>query len=133
MAQALAEKLEHTGPAEKERMASVPQRKQLARTPEPPLPRGEGTERSVQSKIMRGRESRWARAAPWRERRIKAGAWRGKGGLHSERRQAPRRKGSASKKSLPRRSERRYERVSGRKSSPRRSAQLWFHSKSGQT
>ena len=32
MAQASAEKLEQTGPAEKERVASVPQRKQLART-----------------------------------------------------------------------------------------------------
>ena len=47
MAQASAEKLEHTGPAEKERVASVPQRKQLARTPEPPLPKGKGTEPSV--------------------------------------------------------------------------------------
>ena len=44
-----SEKLEHTGPAEKERVASVPQREQLARTPEPPLPKGEGTEPSVQS------------------------------------------------------------------------------------
>ena len=34
MAQASAEKLEHTGPDEKERVASVPQRKQLASTPE---------------------------------------------------------------------------------------------------
>ena len=49
MAQALAEKLEHTGPAEKERVASVPQREQLARTTEPPLPKGKGTEPSVQS------------------------------------------------------------------------------------
>ena len=32
MAQALAEKLEQTGPAEKKRVASVPQREQLART-----------------------------------------------------------------------------------------------------
>ena len=47
MAQASAEKLEHTGPAEKEGVASVPQRKQLARTPEPPLPKGK--EPSVQS------------------------------------------------------------------------------------
>ena len=39
MAQASAEKLEHTGPAEKERVASVPQREQLARTPEQPLPK----------------------------------------------------------------------------------------------
>ena len=35
MAQASAEKLEHTGPAEIKRVASVPQRKQLARTPKP--------------------------------------------------------------------------------------------------
>ena len=47
MAQASAEKLEHTGPAEKERVASVPQREQLASTPEPPLTKG--TEPSVKS------------------------------------------------------------------------------------
>ena len=39
MAQASAEKLEHTGPAEKKRVASVPQREQLANTPKPPLPK----------------------------------------------------------------------------------------------
>ena len=44
-----AEKFKHTGPAEKERVASVPQIEQLARTPEPPLPKGKGTEPSVQS------------------------------------------------------------------------------------
>ena len=49
MAQASAEKLEHTGPAEKETVASLPQREQLASTPDPPLLRGEGTELSVQS------------------------------------------------------------------------------------
>ena len=48
MAQASVEKLEHTGPAEKERVASAPHREQLASAPEPPLTR-EGTERSVQS------------------------------------------------------------------------------------
>ena len=47
MAQASAEKLEQTGPAEKERVASVPQREQLA--PQLPLPKGKGTEPSVQS------------------------------------------------------------------------------------
>ena len=77
MAQASAVKLEHTGPAEKERVASAPHREQLARTPEP-----------------------------------------GKGGLHRERGQIPRRKGRASKKSLPRTSRRKHERVSGRKSFP---------------
>ena len=69
MAQASAEKLENTGPAEKERVVSVPQREQLERTPEPPLPNGKGTEPSVQSTRSRGgRVSRWARAAPWQER-----------------------------------------------------------------
>ena len=42
-------KLEHTEPAEKERVASVPQREQLASTLEPPLPKGKGTQPSVQS------------------------------------------------------------------------------------
>ena len=65
MAQASAKTLEHTGPGEKKGVASVPQREQLASTPEPSLPRGEGTEPSVQSTRPRGRrESRWARAAP---------------------------------------------------------------------
>ena len=49
MAQASAEKHEHTGPVEEERVGSVPQREYLARTPEPPLPKGKGTEPSVQS------------------------------------------------------------------------------------
>ena len=50
-----------------------------------------------------------------RERRIRARAWRGKGGLHSEERKISRRNGRASKKSLPMRSERKYVWVSGRK------------------
>ena len=49
MAQASAEKLKHTGPAEKEKVASVPQREQLASTPEPPMPKGKGRDPSVQS------------------------------------------------------------------------------------
>ena len=72
MAQALAEKLEHTEPAEKERVASVPQREQLARTSKPPLPKGKGTEPSVQSTRSWGGgrgESRWTRAAPWRDQK----------------------------------------------------------------
>ena len=39
MVQASAKKLEQTGLAEKEKMVSVPQSKQLARTPELPLPK----------------------------------------------------------------------------------------------
>ena len=69
MALASAEKLEHTGPVEKERVASVPHREQLGRTPEPALPKGKGTEPSVQSTRSWGRrESRWARVALSRER-----------------------------------------------------------------
>ena len=49
MAQALAEKLKHTGPAENKRVASVPHREQLASTPKLPLPKEKGTEASVQS------------------------------------------------------------------------------------
>ena len=40
MAQASAKKLEHTGPAEKKMIGSVPQTEQLASTPEPFLPKG---------------------------------------------------------------------------------------------
>ena len=40
MAQASAENPEHTGPAEKEKVASVPQKEQLASMPEPSLPKG---------------------------------------------------------------------------------------------
>ena len=49
MAQTLVETLDTTGPPKKNRMASVPQRVQLASTPEPPLPRGKGTKPYVQS------------------------------------------------------------------------------------
>ena len=51
-------KTEHTGPAQKERVASVPQREQLARTSELPLPKGKGKQSSVQSTRSCGRESR---------------------------------------------------------------------------
>ena len=49
MAWASAEKLEHTGPAEKDGVASVPQREQLASMPELPLPKGKRTKPSDQS------------------------------------------------------------------------------------
>ena len=59
MVQASAEKLEHTGPAEKERVASVPQRDQLASMPEPLLPKQKGAVPSVNQKAPdhKGRES----------------------------------------------------------------------------
>ena len=75
MAQASAEKLEHTEPAEKERVASVPQREQLARTPEPPLPRGKGTGSSVQSTRSRGERVKVGESRTLaRERRIRTRA-----------------------------------------------------------
>ena len=40
MAQTSAEKLEHTGPVKKKRVASVPQSEQAASMPEPQLPKG---------------------------------------------------------------------------------------------
>ena len=111
--QASVEKLEHTGPAEKERVASVPQREQLVRTSEPPLPKGNKAV-CPEYQIMRGERVKVGESRILaRERRIRARAWRGKGRLHGERRQIPRRKGRASKKSLPRTSRRKHERVSG--------------------
>ena len=113
---ASAEKLEHTGPAEKERVASVPQKEQLASTPEPLSPKGKGTKPSVQStrswggEIVKVGESRTLVS----ESGIRAGACSVRGRFHREGRQIPRRRGRASKKSLPRKSRRKHERVSGR-------------------
>ena len=125
MAQASAEKLEQTGPAEKESGLSATE--QLARTLEPPLPKGK--EQSHLSRVPdhQGGESKVS------EREIRARAWRGKGGLHSEERQIQSRRGRANEKSLPRRCRRKHEQVSGHKSSLGGSAEFWFHSKSGQT
>ena len=80
MGQALAENLEHTGPAEKERVASVPQREQLASTPELPLPKGKGTERLSRAANREGRERVKVNESRIlaREVRIRAGAWREK-------------------------------------------------------
>ena len=124
MAQASVEELEHTGPAEMERVALVPQTEQLARTPEPLLPKGKGTEPSVQSTRSWGGESQDGREPHLGEREgIRARAWSGKGGLHREQGQVPRRTGRTNKKSLLRTSRKKHERVSGRKSSPGRSAE----------
>ena len=129
MAQASAEKLEHTGPAEKERVATeravgknagaalAKRKRNRTVCPEHQIIRGE--------RVKMGKSRILAR-----KRGIRVRAWGGKGGLDRERRQIP---GRASKKSLPRASRRKHERVIGRKSSLGRSAESWFHSKSGQT
>ena len=62
-------------------------------------------------------------AHPGESEGVRAGEWRGKGRLHGELGQIPRRKGRASKKSLPRTSRRKHERATGHKSSPGRSAE----------
>ena len=61
MAQASAEKLEHTGPAKKEKVASVPQREQLASTPELPLPKGKKQSRQSRVPDHEGGESQGGR------------------------------------------------------------------------
>ena len=104
MVRSSAEKIEHTGPAEKERVASVPQREQLASTPELPLPKGKRN-RAICPKLQ---IVRWERVKVSesrtlaRGREIRVRAWRGKGGLYSEGRQIPLRKGRAGKESLSR-------------------------------
>ena len=96
----------------------------------PPLPREKGTKRQiVRLERVKVSESR----ALAREGRIRAGEWRGKGGLHSEGRQVSRKWRWVTKENLPMRSRRKHERVSRRKSSLGGSAESWFQSKSGQT
>ena len=118
MAQASAEKLEHTGPAETERVASVLQREQLTSTPEPPLPKGKGTEYQItRGDSQSGREPHLGERKHEKERvdsTVNEGRFQGGKRGQGE-------------------SRRKHERVSGRKSSPGRSAESWFHFKSGQT
>ena len=134
MAQASAEKLEHTGPAKNERVVSVPQREQLARRRSRPCQKEKEQSRLSIAPDHEVGKSQGEREPHLGEREgIRARAWSGKGGLHDERGQIPRRKERASKKSFPRRSRRKHERVSRRKSSPGRSAESCFHSKSRQT
>ena len=64
-----------TGPAEKERVFSVLQSEQLARTPEPSWPKGKGTETLPRSPDCTMSENRILA----RERGMRAKAWGGKG------------------------------------------------------
>ena len=50
---ASAEKLGHTGPAEWEKVASMPQSEQLARTPEPPLTKGKSHQSKSPNREMK--------------------------------------------------------------------------------
>ena len=134
MAQASAEKLEQTGLAEKERVASVPQRQQFGKYARAFAKRKKNRAVCPEHQIVRGEKIMVGECRIFsREEGIGARAWRGKGGLYSEGRHVPRRKDGANKKSLPKTSRRKHERVSGRNTSPGRSAESWFHFKSGQT
>ena len=118
MAQALAEKLEHTGSDESEKRglsatkravgkyarAAVAKRKRnRAVSPEDLIVRGERIKVSESRTLAR-------------EREIRARARRGKSGLHGEGRQVLRSCERETKKSFSRRSRRKHERVRGRKS-----------------
>ena len=67
MAQASAEKLEQTGPAAKERVASVPQREQWQERRSRPCEKEKEQSRLSRIPDHEGGESRWVGAAPWRE------------------------------------------------------------------
>ena len=111
-------------------MASLTQSEQLARKPEPPLPK------SNLSKLQNGEvgQSQDEQEPHLGEKeRYRSESIGGKGGLHSEGGQVPRRKGRACKKIISRRSRRKHERVSGRKNSKRESEMSWFQSKSAQS
>ena len=85
MAQASTEKLENTGPTEKERVASMPRREQLASTLEPLLPKRKGQIRQSRVPDHEGGESQGERDLLLGKREgIREGAWRGKGELYSE-------------------------------------------------
>ena len=87
MAQASAAELEHTRPAEKERVVSVPQSEQLARTPEPPSPKNK-----KHSHLSRSPDSEMGESQGEREKGGIGARGNGpKGGLHSEGRLVPRR------------------------------------------
>ena len=101
MAQASSEKLEDTGPAEKERVASVATDKANGKNAAAAIAKKKRN-RAVcpEHQIMRGERLKVGESRILaREMGIIAGAWSGKGGLHRERRQIPRRKGRARNKS----------------------------------
>ena len=102
MAQASAEKLEHTGPAEKESGLSATERAVGKNAGAAFTKMKWNRAISPEYQIMRGERVKMGESrTSARKRGIRARAWSGKGGLHGERMQIPRRKGRASKNSLP--------------------------------
>ena len=92
MTQASAETLEHTGPAEKKRVASVLQREQLGSTPEPFAKRKRNKAIRPDHQIVKGKRVRVSESCTLAiERGIRAGAWRGNDKLHIKGKQVSRR------------------------------------------
>ena len=84
------QRLEHTGPAEKERVVPMPQSEQMASTPEPPFPKEKGTEPSLQ--IMRRERVKVGQSHTLaRERGIRAAAYGGNSEHYSKGEQISRR------------------------------------------
>ena len=98
----------------------MPQREQLANTPSSPRQK-----KKKQSRLSRAPNREVGESQGEREPHV--------GEREGDQSGSMERRGRARKKSLPRRSRRQNEWVSGRKSFPGRSAESWFHSKSGQT
>ena len=131
MAQASAEKLEHTGPAEKERVAAkravgkyaraafAKRKRNKAVCPEYQIVRKERVKVSERRTLARERRRS---EREYGEERVDYTVK--EGGLQGGER------GQARRASLSRR---KHERVSGRKNSPGKSGESWFHSKPGQT
>ena len=134
MVQASAEKLKHTGLAEKKEWPRC-HRKSSWRVRQSRFFQNKKKQSHLpKHQIVRRESLKVSKSRTFaRERGIRAEAWRGKGKLYSAERQVPKRRGRACKKSLPMGSRRKYERVSGRKSSSGQSAESWFHSMSSQT
>ena len=61
-------KLENTGPAAKERVASVSQSEQLARTPQPLSPKEKNKAICPDQQIVRGERVKVSESRPWREK-----------------------------------------------------------------
>ena len=98
------EKVEQTGPSEKERVTCEQrQSEQLARTPKSPLPIRNGTEPSVQITKSEVAESQGKRELHLgKKERNRSGSMGEKDGPCSERRQVPREKrGGASRENFP--------------------------------
>ena len=93
MVQASAEKLEHTGPAEKERVASVRRERAVGKNAGAALAKRKRNKADCPKyQIMREERVKMGESHTLvRERGIRARAWNGKGGLQGEQEQIPRR------------------------------------------